>query len=246
MAHLQIIHRLQETDSTNSEAARHCGVAADGEVWVAAFQHAGKGQQSNSWESEAGKNLLFSIFLRPQRLKAAEQFRLSQAVSLAVCEALREEGIDAVIKWPNDIYVGEKKIAGLLIEQHIMGEYVTSAVAGIGLNVNQSVFRSPAPNPTSMVLETGRTFELEPLLQRVLKHIADRYAGLSAAGLKEDYLRCLFRYHEWAYYLADNFRFKGKITDVLPTGELVVVLENHKKYAFLFKTINFCFEDKKK
>ncbi len=243
ITHSPVIHRLRETDSTNNEATRHYATAVDGEVWTAEFQCAGKGQQSNSWESEAGKNLLFSIFLRPQRLKAAEQFRLSQAVSLAVCEALREEGVNAVIKWPNDIYVGKKKIVGMLIEQHVMGEYVTSAVAGIGLNVNQVVFRSPAPNPTSLALETGKTFDLELLLQQLLKHIAGRYAGLAAAGLKEDYLRCLFRYDKWAHYEADNIRFKGKIVDVLPTGELVLLLKNAKKVIFSFKNIVFCLVD---
>ncbi len=167
IASIPIIHCLQETDSTNNEASRHYATAADGEVWVAEFQRAGKGQQNNSWESEAGKNLLFSIFLRPQRLRAAEQFRLSQAVSLAVCEALREEGLMAVIKWPNDIYVGEKKIVGMLIEQHVMGEYVTSAVAGIGLNVNQTEFDPTLPNPTSLSLATGRPIDREAVLETI-------------------------------------------------------------------------------
>ncbi len=236
----RLIHHSEILDSTNTEALRHSEQAVDGEVWVANFQQLGRGQQSNTWESEAGKNLLFSIFLRPHELEAGAQFRLSQVVSLALCDVLREYGVKAVIKWPNDIYVGRKKIAGILIEQHIMGAYVSLSVAGIGLNVNQTVFRSSAPNPTSMCLEAGCDFDKEEVLSSFLACFDRRYAQLHTNALMSDYMKLLLFYDEWSDYEADGMRFSGKITGVCPTGELCLEGRSGEVSSYVFKEISFC------
>ncbi len=234
------INWLSSVDSTNNEANRHYGSALDGEVWAADFQESGRGQQGNSWESEAGKNLLFSLFFRPSGLPAAEQFRLLQVVSLGVCDALRDKGIPALIKWPNDIYVGRKKIAGILIEHHITGVLLSSSVAGIGLNVNQALFCS-APNPTSVCLESGHTMDRKALLADILSAIDRRYAALQEIdALHEDYLQRLLFYTQWADYSAEGGCFKARIVDVLPTGELELELEGGSRKSFLFKCISLC------
>jgi BirA family biotin operon repressor/biotin-[acetyl-CoA-carboxylase] ligase len=228
---------LNEVDSTNSEAARHLHDAPHGAVWVAGFQHAGRGQQENQWESEAGQNLLFSVLLRPSQFRAEAQFLLSQVVSLGVCDYLRDEGLPAEIKWPNDIYVGHRKIAGMLIEHHVCGEYLSSTIAGIGLNVNQQQFNR-APQATSMRLETGREFNLEVVLEALLTRIFNRYNG-HYAMLHTDYLEVLYRYRQWAWYEAEQGRFRAQIVGVEPAGELVLEQEDGTTVSYLQKSIVF-------
>ncbi|MCL2097586.1 MAG: biotin--[acetyl-CoA-carboxylase] ligase [Bacteroidales bacterium] len=231
---------LNTVDSTNSEAARHSATAADLEVWAAVFQQVGRGQQENRWESEAGKNLLFSIFLRPKLLLAEKQFLLSQLVSIALCDCLQKEGVKAVIKWPNDIYVNKKKIAGILIEHHISGAYISSSIAGIGLNVNQQVFHT-APNPTSMFLETKRLFDLPLLLQKIINNIKTYYLSIDAEKLQERYLSYLLNYKKWATYInSDGKIFKAKIIDVCSTGELSLINKMGDILHFAFKEISLC------
>ena len=231
---------LAATDSTNSEAARHCATAADFDVWATAFQEAGRGLQQNRWESEAGKNLLFSIFFRPSKLRADKQFLLSQIISLALCESLQEEGVKAVIKWPNDIYVGKNKIAGILIEHNISGAYVSSSIAGIGLNVNQTVFHA-APNPTSLFLETNRTFDLLSLLQKILNNVKKHYLFINPEKLQQKYLSYLLFYKQLAdYKTLEGVFFKAQIVDVRSTGELVLMDEVGDNHVFAFKEVSLC------
>ena len=231
---------LDTVDSTNSEAARHYATAADLEVWAAAFQEVGRGQQQNRWESEANKNLLFSIFFRPSNLRAEKQFMLSQLISLALCESLQQEGIKALIKWPNDIYVGKKKIAGILIEHHIFGAYVSSSIGGVGLNVNQAVFHV-APNPTSMFLETNRLFDLPLLLQKIVNTIKKHYLSIDPAKLQQEYLSHLLFYKQWANYrTSEGILLKAQIIDVRPGGELVLMDEVGNNHSFIFKEVSLC------
>lgn len=150
------VNWLKEIDSTNSEAHRYRHEASDFTVWAAEFQTAGRGQRGNSWESAVGENLTFSILLKPHKFLSTRQFELSEVVALGVVNYLASKGIDAKIKWPNDIYVGDKKICGILIENVLSGDTLSVCIAGIGLNLNQRVFRSDAPNPTSVALELDR------------------------------------------------------------------------------------------
>ncbi|MDR0691762.1 MAG: biotin--[acetyl-CoA-carboxylase] ligase [Prevotellaceae bacterium] len=228
---------LAETDSTNNEAARHLHEASHGTVWVAAFQHAGRGQQDNRWESEAGKNLLFSVLFRPVRFRAENQFLLSQAVSLGVCMYLRDEGLPALIKWPNDIYVGEKKIAGLLLEHHVCGEYISATIAGVGLNVNQQHF-GQAPQAVSMRSVMKKEYHLRTVLEGVLAAIFRYYE--SKPGLRPaQYLNALYRYRRWAWYQAGGNCFRAQIVAVKPAGDLLLEHEDGAVHSYLQKSIVF-------
>jgi BirA family biotin operon repressor/biotin-[acetyl-CoA-carboxylase] ligase len=228
---------LNEVDSTNSEAARRLHDAPHGAVWTAAFQSAGRGQQENRWESEAGKNLLCSILFRPVRFRAEAQFLLSQAVSLGVCAYLRDEGLPAQIKWPNDIYVGEKKIAGLLLEHHVCGEYISATIAGIGLNVNQQRF-GQAPQATSMRTVMQKEYPLHTVLDGLLAAIF-RYYGSDPAALPAQYLRVLYRYRQWAWYKAEEKCFRAQIVAVEPLGLLALEHEDGAVHTYLQKSIVF-------
>lgn len=150
---------LESVDSTNEEARRHISDIDNLSVLSALEQTAGRGQRGNTWTSKAGENLMFSIVLMLSsdasgrvHLEARNQFALNEIASLSVIDFLRVHGIQARIKWPNDIYVGSRKICGILIENSLHGKHVSSSIIGIGLNINQRNFDVNLPNPTSMVL----------------------------------------------------------------------------------------------
>ena len=143
---------LEETDSTNDFLRQYTpGEDEDMTVVWTDFQRKGRGQGSNQWESEAGKNLTFSVLIHPDKVRAQDQYIISMAVAETMHRFLSGM-VDAAIqiKWPNDIYVGDSKIGGILIENHLSGEHIKDCIIGIGLNVNQTVFVSDAPNPISM------------------------------------------------------------------------------------------------
>ena len=168
----KIIH-IDKTDSTNRWLREH----GKGEVVVVSeFQTAGKGCGTNSWESERGKNLTFSMLIHPEGILANEQFHITEVVSVAMCETLERYGCkEASIKWPNDIYVGDRKICGILIENRLQGSMIKDCIIGIGLNVNQREFRSDAPNPVSLYQLLGRETDLEELLKAFLDAFDDAY-----------------------------------------------------------------------
>jgi BirA family biotin operon repressor/biotin-[acetyl-CoA-carboxylase] ligase len=239
-------HILESCASTN-DAARE-GRYGHGEVVVARAQSAGRGQQGNRWESEPGANLLLSAVLEPTLLPAAEQFRLLQAVSLAVADVLdgpdlpRVSGVN--IKWPNDIYAGGRKIAGILIENDIMGVTVARSIAGIGLNINQTVFSLDLPNPTSIALETGEPADFLATLDRLCGCLETRYAQLENGELGRldvDYHARLYRLGEQAQYkIPGGDEFTGTIIGVAEGGGLVVEhLPGHERREYLFKQIEF-------
>ena len=185
------IVRLDSTPSTSSYLASVADTLPHGAVVVAREQTAGRGQRGNSWEAEPGANLTFSMLLRPDGIRAAEQFGLSEAVALGIAATLQEYLPEAEvrIKWPNDIYAGNRKICGILIENLLLGSEIRRSIAGIGINVNQTVWRSDAPNPVSMAQIAGRSFVLDELLERVCGAIvhelslpgADRHARYMAS-----------------------------------------------------------------
>lgn len=147
-----LIH-INETNSTNNYLQSLCSEQKVEEltVIVADFQTSGRGQRGNSWESDPGKNLLFSTVIFPEFLEARRQFLISQIISLAIKEELDTYTSDISIKWPNDIYWKEKKICGMLIENDLMGRNINQSIAGIGININQEIFHSSAPNPVSLI-----------------------------------------------------------------------------------------------
>lgn len=170
--------------STNSDPAVLDPEAPHGLVVAAREQTAGRGQRGNTWESGPGLNLSFSIVLRPAGIHPARQFCISEAVALAVAETVEEElrrngvGDPVYVKWPNDIYVGDRKICGILIENTVTGTHIDKSIVGIGLNVNQREFHSDAPNPVSLIQLTARHTPLEPLLDRLTTRLLTLSAGI--------------------------------------------------------------------
>jgi len=236
--------------STNDKAtdllSKGC---SEGTVAAARSQTAGRGQQNAVWESEAGENLTFSIALRPTFLHAEHIFYLSKVVSLGVVDFLLSQKINALIKWPNDIYVGERKICGILIEQSIKGEYVAQSVAGVGLNVNQRTFKH-APNATSMLLCSGAERELDDMLNSLSVCILSRYNALKEAcqkndssltlqGIDKEYHSLLYRRQVFFTYKCGNEHFTAKILSVEPSGELVLQKESGEVRRWGFKEVEF-------
>ena len=236
-----MIYRFDILPSSNDEATAPEYV--EGDIIVAERQSAGRGQRGHRWESEQGENLTFSLVLEPQFLNPSHQFLISEAVALAVCDMLADHDIEARIKWTNDIYVGEHKLSGILIEHKLQGSALARTVAGIGLNVNQKAFSDDLPNPISMAQATGREFDREEVLQTVATSLMARYEQLREGGAKElqaDYHQRLYRLgQEHCYALPDGSRFRGIIRGVEPTGALRIENERGELLSFLFKEVEF-------
>lgn len=212
-------------DSTNLQALREMENAPEGCVWIADFQTAGRGQRGNTWVSAKGENLTFTTLLRPEFLPACKQFSISHVVALGVCNYLINKGLEAKIKWPNDIYVGDKKICGMLIEHTLCGDKLAASIAGIGLNLNQKEFDSAALNPTSLLLVTGassrydRKEELTLLLSEIYTLYEDLQSGY-AAEIKEEYMSHLYRFNEYHLFSEIDTNAKADIpAEQMPGGE---------------------------
>jgi len=209
-------------------------------------QRAGRGQKGNHWESEPGKNLTFSIFLRPDGIPVRSQFSISEAIALGICESLAAFGIGAKVKWPNDIYVGSRKICGILIEHSIMGTEIMYSVAGAGVNVNQQTFLSDAPNPVSMIQLKRTEFDLKEVRNRISDCIERKLKLISSVEgrtrIHEEFLGNLYR-GDGMFYLYEETRtcriFEAKIAGVEPIGCLL--LEDHEGlcHRYAFKEIRF-------
>lgn len=236
-----MIYRFDTLGSSNDEACKPQYV--EGDIILAQRQTAGRGQRGHTWESREGENLTFSLLLEPQFLSPSEQFLISECVALGVCDALLHYGIEAQIKWTNDIYIGDRKLAGILIEHKLQGSALARTVAGIGLNVNQTAFSDDLPNPISMAQATGREFDREEVLQTVATSLMARYEQLREGGAKElqaDYHQRLYRLgQEHCYALPDGSRFRGIIRGVEPTGALRIENERGELLSFLFKEVEF-------
>ncbi|MDR0714573.1 MAG: biotin--[acetyl-CoA-carboxylase] ligase [Bacteroidales bacterium] len=236
------IIRLQEVDSTSRHLIRLSGDRLEeGTVVVADRQTDGRGQGNNRWESEPGKNLTFSILLYPVFVKGVEQFGLSKAIALAVSDFTAQHAENVSVKWPNDVYLADKKLAGMLVENFMQGERITKTVAGIGVNINQERFSGEAPNPVSLCRATGRRFDTEDCLRQILQYIARRYEQLrtSPDELHSDYIRRLYRFNRWASYQADGLRFKARITGVNRYGMLEMITADNRTKTFGFKEVVF-------
>ena len=237
---------LNETESTNNYANQLIlsDAAEEGTVVLTQFQLKGKGQVGNHWESEAGKNLLASIILFPNFLNAGKQFLLSKLISLALVEFLQSEIEDVLIKWPNDIYVGNKKIAGILIENTIKGSKLNSTVLGFGLNLNQVSFLSDAPNPISLQQITGKEYNEKRVLERILEIFFNWYIRLNEENLHEvdlAYYAQLFRRGKWEKYIADGEEFEARISGIGEFGQLQLETRSGKTLEFMFKEVEFMF-----
>ncbi len=194
--------------STNDMALERAGELDNLSIIAAFCQSAGRGQAGNKWSSREGENLLFSILLKDFRcfgldpLPAGDQFLLSRAAALAVVTFLEKWDLQAAIKWPNDIYVGDRKIAGILIENALRGQTLVRSIVGVGLNLGQREFPPELPNPTSVSLQCGADFSKDDLVRELERFAAIFEAKLQeeAADIGAEYERRLYRRMEWHPY----------------------------------------------
>ena len=233
----KIVH-IDETDSTNRWLKDH----GEGTMVVATdYQTAGKGCGSNAWESERGKNLTFSMLIHPDGIAAREQFRITEVVSVALCRTLQPYIYNKVeIKWPNDIYVGDRKLCGILIENRLQGNVIVDCIIGIGLNMNQRVFLSDAPNPVSMYQLTGQETDCEALLADFLQTFDQEWQNKTNGS---EYRELLFRKGKDGLYEDKTGRFVARLADVLPDGRLLLVDEEGKERTYAFKEVSFIIEN---
>ena len=240
------IIELDIVDSTNNyvSALAAKNAVLEGTVVIAHFQGKGKGQRGNVWASEPGKNLTFSLVLKPKKVAPSEAFVISKIVSLAICkylEALVME--DVFIKWPNDIYVGQKKICGILIENQFKGKDFECAIIGIGLNVNQTNFQN-LPQVTSLILELKKELELKLVLEGLLKSIEICYLRFQREGVSaihQEYLINLLFIDEMRRYKTSQGEIRGKIANVLSNGQVEIETEDGQLLNFDIKELEFVF-----
>jgi BirA family biotin operon repressor/biotin-[acetyl-CoA-carboxylase] ligase len=237
---------LKEVDSTNTflkNIPSNSKPLPEGTVIMAESQYAGRGQQQNKWSSEPGKNLTFSLLLYPAFLPVASQFDLTRVISLGAYDALKPLLGDRLkIKWPNDIYYGDKKLGGMLIENSIQGNQIKQAIIGIGLNVNQADFPDWVPNPTSIFQILQRNEDLQVLLSQICNNIEAWYLKLRAGKsflVRETYLSRLYWLNELHSFKSNDGSFEGKITGVRDAGLLVVENNKEVETEFNFKEIEF-------
>ena len=238
-----LIH-ISETNSTNNYLQSLCSKQKVEEltVVVADFQTSGRGQRGNSWESDSGKNLLFSIVIFPEFLEARRQFLISQIISLAIKEELDTYTTDISIKWPNDIYWKEKKICGMLIENDLMGRNISQSIAGIGININQETFHSFAPNPVSLRQITGKEFDLFEILKNIVLRIQSYYSLLKKGNTESivcQYEMSLFRKEGMHRFKDANGEFLARIIRVEPEGRLILEDEMLNKRGYIFKEVEY-------
>lgn len=243
----QNIIELESVDSTNSHAALclKTGTLPEGTLILAKEQKAGKGQRGNTWITEAGKNFTGSFVLYPSFLAIEKQFILTKIVSLAVADLLAlhlQNNTSIKIKWPNDIYVEGNKIAGILIENSLKQNAISTSIFGIGLNVNQENFGKEAGNATSIKIVSGKDSELKDITKKLCACLEARYLQLRTGKVElinADYLNLLYKINEWRNYSIDNRIVEGKITGVSETGKLKMELKNGVQKEFDLKEIRF-------
>lgn len=231
---------FETIDSTNSALAREKAGLSDRSIYAAYFQTAGRGQRGNTWESRRGENLTFSILFKPESIKSSAQFIISEIVTLGIVRYLKSEGVAAKIKWPNDIYVGDKKLCGILIENTVSGEMLSASIAGIGININQKVFESGAPNPTSLSLLTGKSYEVEQELIKLAAAIMECYTAVPD-DIEKQYLDLLYRRGEWHDYIdcTDGSTFSGRILGITETACLSIEKADGTIRSFAFKELKY-------
>ena len=260
---------LESIDSTNEECRRRISDIDNLSVVAALSQTSGRGQRGNVWLSEAGQNLTFSIVLKfpakglkaeMEPMLAYDQFVLSEITSLAIVDLLADFGIEAKIKWPNDIYVGDRKICGMLIENSLRGEWIQHSIIGIGLNINQRNFDVTLPNPTSMVLcsefscasggqvasDSVPHYELQELLEEfmhIFRGYMDRYCHIRGGygRLRHMYLSHLWHKDEPAVFFdnSSSSGFTGKIRGLSDVGYLLIETNEGELKEFAFKEVSY-------
>ena len=222
-----ILPTIPSTNTFAKELLSNSEPVLNGTVIMAVDQSSGRGQKNNVWISEPGKNLTFTIILDTSFLPVNQQFALNQTISLGILDFLQiDHALPAELKWPNDLYIVEKKIGGILIENLILGNRHKHSIIGIGLNINQMHFSSLASRPTSLALEKGKEFDLRQSLKCILDRIEIRLNQLQSTEsffIQEDYQKNLFGLGQLRYFRHHDEIFQGTIRGVTLTGELRIL-----------------------
>ena len=243
---MEIIY-LEETDSTNKYIqeflSKEKKIKEGTLVWTG-FQTAGRGQSQNRWESGRNENLTFSMLLYPDFLPATEQFLLSQVTALGVMDFLSAFcGLqDLSIKWSNDIYWKDKKICGMLIENTLSGDSISHSILGVGININQLIFTSDAPNPVSVRQINGKMYDLDVAINFVRNAILNRYMQLlrdEKEQIRRNYFSVLYRGKGYFTYKDKSGEFSARIKNIRDTGELVLETDTGEERVYAFKEVAF-------
>ena len=238
---LYFIENLPSTNIYAADLLKNNSLS-EGTIVYTNFQSEGRGQIGNSWESEDGKNLLVSVILFPSMIKPADQFLISMVASLGICDFLKRYTSAYSIKWPNDIYARDDKIAGILIESSIMDGQIENTIVGIGLNINQNKFLSNAPNPVSLSLITGKSYDLEESINQMASDLDKRYKQLISQDIiqiKHEYISQLYRLNEWHNFRDVSGIFTGRIISVTDNGWLQIEKKDESTKEYSFKEIEF-------
>lgn len=235
------IKYLQEAGSTNDYMKKLMSdrQIEEGTVILADYQNSGRGRGKNSWYSGRGLNLTFSVLLLPG-IHATNFFYLTEILSLTIVDFLNSYRIKACIKWPNDIYVGDDKIAGILIENIIMGNKIVKSIAGVGINVNEENFPEDIPNPTSMKIITQKTFIKDALMDILFDKFDLRYKQLISGDMESmhnEYNHHLYKRGILSEYSQKKNTFQAVLKEVRPSGEIVLVTKNNSENTYLFGEI---------
>lgn len=237
---------LEQVTSTNEFAQDllRDHQVVNGTCVSAAYQTAGKGQRGNTWHSKRDENLTFSVIFLPENFHVSRHFMLNAAFSLGLRDYLLSKEVkNILVKWPNDIVAGGKKLSGILIENAIRGENICSIVAGFGINVNQVMFDETLAKPaTSIRNETGNKLNVKDELESVLSFLYSRYEQLQSGNdeiLMEEYKDVLYRINQAASYKADSETWTGVIHNVTREGLLEIQREDGKELQFGFKQVEF-------
>lgn len=237
----KIIH-LDSVDSTNNYAAKlhKEDSVTHGTVIMADEQTNGRGQRGASWQSEPGKNLMFSLYVEPKKLKADQQTIISHCVCLAMVKVLQKKGVEAEIKWPNDLYVNNRKISGILIENSLKNGKVSASVIGVGLNVNQKTFET---NATSLINEIGEHVKPMDLLESFLFELDKLWSaveGYQIDTVLPTVYKHLMGYQQMRKYEDENGVFIGIIEGIDENGCLVMY-RNGELMKYNLKEVQFIF-----
>jgi BirA family biotin operon repressor/biotin-[acetyl-CoA-carboxylase] ligase len=239
----KILYRERVTSTNDlAEVLLKGGEAVDGTIIYAGNQIEGRGQKGNRWESSSGMNLTMSLILQPQYLAPERQFMISKAVSLSIVNLLKDYSDHVSIKWPNDIYIRGDKIAGILIENSIIGNTIECSIAGIGINLNQETFSNDIPNPISLKIITGKNFVVKDIIDDLSIHLNYWYSMVAVGDFETidiEYTNCLYQFGIPSTYIISGLSITGVIRGVDQYGHLLLEDDGGVVKPYAFKDIAF-------
>ena len=235
------VREYEELGSTNTETERVGWNELEDKMVILTYrQTQGRGQVGNHWESEPGKNISMTVVFKPRELPAGQQFAVSMVIALGCLDFLSHYVEGVTVKWPNDVYVGERKISGILIEHRVAGAHIQSSLCGIGVNINQEQFLSDAPNPVSLFQLLGRELPLQEVLEELLECIGKRYEQIHRyAELENDFLRHMYRSTGIYDFEDERGIFRASVGGIDEYGQLILKDTDGRERVYAFKEVRY-------